>query len=131
MSLAAVAMIVVLLVLSALLMIWNRGSLIIAMLIPASDFLGWIDPSIISIKGVFDTFAMVMIFVALGLLLSLGRWSDLRFAGFRWPFFFVLLLFFYGLFAPVTRGDSTLPLAVNAAKEFMVILAYPAVFLFL
>jgi hypothetical protein len=131
MSLAAVATIIILFVLSTFLMIWNRGALVIAILIPASDFLGWIDPAIISIKGVFDTFAMVMIFIALALLLSIGRWFDIRHAGFRWPFFLMLLLLLYGLFAPVLRGDSTLSLAVNAAKEFMVILAYPAVFLFL
>jgi len=131
MSLAAVATVIILFVLSVFLMIWNRGALVIAMLIPASDFLGWIDPAVISIKGVFDTFAMIMIFVGLGLLLSVGRWSEIKYAGFRWPFFFMLLLCLYGLFAPVLRGDSTLALAINATKEFMVILAYPAVFIFL
>lgn len=131
MNLVTIAAIVILLVISVLLLIWNRGALVIAMLIPASDFLGWIDPAIISIKGVFDSFAMVMIIVVLGLLLGLGRLADFKQAGFRWPFMFLMALFLYGLFIPVLRGDSSMALAINAAKEFMVILAYPAVYLFL
>lgn len=131
MSLIAVATVIILLVLCALLLIWNRGALIIAILIPASDFLGWIDPSIISIKGVFDTFAMIMIFIALGLLLSIFRLSEFWQAAFRWQFIFLFVLLCYGTLAPVLRGDSTLALAIDAAKEFLVILVYPVIYLFL
>lgn len=131
MTFVAVTTVVMLLVLGVVLLLWNRGAIVIAVLIPASDFLGWINPSVILVKGAFDTFAMLMIFIVLALLLSIFRLGEFSKAIFRWPFLILAVLWLYGLVAPVLRGDSGWSLAVNASKEFMMILAYPAMFLFL
>ncbi len=112
-------------------LLWNRGAIVGAIMLPASDFLGAIDPGVLMIKGAFDTFAMIMILLAVAMLASLGRIAELATAVFRKPFAILFTLWAYGLAAPILRGDSSAVLAINASKEFMMIMAYPAIFLFI
>lgn len=110
---------------------WNRGAILAVILLPASELLGFLDPMSVAIKGAFDIHALTMIFVVLMLLVSLARVSELGEAKFFTPFLLLMAFWLYGWTMPVVRGESTAFQALEASKEFMMLFAYPAVFLFL
>ena len=111
--------------------LWNRGAVLLAILLPASELLGFLDPMTLAIKGAFDIHALVMIIVVIMIAASLGRIGELRHARFFAPFMVLVAFWLCGWIMPVARGESTAWQALEASKEFMMLLAYPAVFLFL
>lgn len=111
--------------------VWNRGAILAVILLPASELLGLLDPMSMAIKGVFDIHALTMIFVMLMLVASMARVSDFGEAKFFAPFLVLAAFWLYGWIMPVVRGESTALQSLEASKEFMMLFAYPAAFLFL
>jgi hypothetical protein len=110
-------------------LVW-RGAVVLALLLVASQFLGWVDPSQLEIAGAFDVHAAIMIIVAVALAFGLTR-GVVRDSHFGTPMAILAALWLMSLLAPVLRQESTLWLAINASKEFMTLFAYFAVVSFL
>jgi O-antigen ligase/polysaccharide polymerase Wzy-like membrane protein len=114
---------------STVFLLW-RGTIVLALLLVASQFLGWVDPERLEIAGAFDVHAAIMIIVAVAIAFGLTR-GLVRGLNFGMPMAVLATLWLVSLLAPVLRHESTLWLAINASKEFMTLFAYYAVVLFL
>lgn len=111
-------------------LLW-RGLLVLVMLLPASDFLGFLDPMAIAVAQAFDIYALLTIFIVAAIVAGLGRLPVLLRARFFAPLCVLLALWIYAVSAPIFRGESTFWLALGASKEFMMLLAYFPPLLFL
>jgi hypothetical protein len=109
--------------------VW-RGAIVLAILLLASQFLGWVNPNSLAIAGAFDVHAGIMLIVMVAIAFGLVRGfpGGTRFAA---PMTVLAGLWLMSMLAPVLRGESSLWLAVNASKEFMTLFAYFAVVLYL
>lgn len=114
---------------STVFLVW-RGAIVFALLLLATGFLGWVDPHNLQIAGAFDVHAAIMVIVAIAIAFGLTR-GVVRGTRFGAPMTVLACLWLLGLLMPVLRGESTLWLAINASKEFMVLFAYFAVVLFM
>ena len=110
---------------------FHRGVFILLMLLPASQFLGFLDPMTIAIKGVFDIHALILILILIAIFTSISRWPDLRETAFLMPMVIFALLWLYGVLYPVMKGYSSLFYAIKGSKEFLTIFSYFAVFFYL
>lgn len=114
----------------AVVSIW-RGTLILVVLLPASEMMGLLDPMNLAVARAFDIHALVMIFIAVAILASGHRLGELASARFAAPILVIVALWAYGVIAPVIRGESTLWLALEGSKEAMMVFGYFGTFLFL
>jgi hypothetical protein len=114
---------------ATLFLIW-RGTIIFALLLLASQFLGWVDPASLEIAGAFDVHAAIMVIIFIAMAFGLAR-GMVRHTHFGMPMTLLAALWLGATLMPVLRGESTLWLALNASKEFMVLFAYFGVVLFL
>lgn len=130
MNISVVISLSAILLIGLIVMHFHRGFLVLLMLLPASQFLGFIDPMAIAIKGIFDIHALVLILIAIAVTASISRWSELGSAVLLKPILMFGLLWLYGVIYPVVVGDSTLFYAIKASKEFLTIFTYFAVFLY-
>jgi hypothetical protein len=108
-----------------------RGTFVLALLMLGSHMLGWLDPMALQVRGAFDLNAAVMTLIAVAIVAGIARARSLRGALFRTPMLVLVGLWLLGVLGPTLRGETTLWLALNASKEFMMILAYFAAALFL
>lgn len=113
------------------LLLWNRGAVVAVLLLPASEMLGFVDPMVFAVKGAFDIHSLAMGVVIVMLLAGMARLGDLFRARFFAPFIILAALWLAGVSMPPLRGESSWFQALEASKEFMMILLYPATFLFL
>lgn len=120
-----------LLVAMPLLLLVSRSSLVFLMIFPASQMLGFLDPSIMAIQGGFDIHALLALIIVIAIVSSVARFRDLLRASLFRPMLILVLLWLYGVSAPILRGHSQTFLAIEASKEFMMVFSYFAVFLFL
>jgi len=121
----------ILLLLVLITVFFARGVFVALILVPASQFLGFIDPMSIAVKGKFDVHALIAIFIVIAVLSSRSRWADLRNAAFLKPILILGILWIYGVIYPVMKGYSSLFYALKGSKEFITIFSYLAVFLYL
>lgn len=110
---------------------FSRAGLIFLILLPASQMLGFLDPMTIAIKGVFDIHALIAIILAAALLFSLSHFKDLSRATLLKPMLILVGFWLFGVIFPVWKGHSSLFYSLKASKEFLMILSYFAIFLFL
>ena len=109
---------------------FHRGTLVLLMLLPASQFLGFIDPMAIAIKGAFDIHALILVLILFALLSSTRSWGEVRGTVLVKPILIFGVIWLYGVIYPVVAGYSTLFYAIKASKEFLTIFTYFAVFLY-
>lgn len=109
----------------------NRAALILVIAVLGSSCFGLLDPMNFAVKGLFDNFLLfVLLFVVLSVI-SLRELGGLKHGIFVWLVWLYLLLWAFGVLLPVIKGYSGLFFALKASKEFLMILAYFAVFLFI
>jgi hypothetical protein len=110
-------------------LLW-RGAIVFALLLVATQFLGWVDPASLEIAGAFDVHAAIMVIIFIAIVFGLSRgWVGGTVFGA--PMVMLACLWLMATLLPVLRGDSSFWLALNASKEFMVVFAYFGVVLFL
>lgn len=131
MSLEFLLALSILIAVSLIALAWNRGLIVAAMLLPASEMFGLLDPMTIAIKGAFDIHALLVgFFAAMVVAGGFGTRSGAA-ARFRLPMLALGALWVIGIVLPMHRQESSLMQAIEASKEFMMILAYPSLLLFL
>lgn len=124
MSIVVLLNLTILLTFGALLLFFSRGTVVLMMLLPASQMLGLVDPMAIAVKGIFDIHLLILI-ITLGLiLLSVHRLRELHHAAFVLPYLILLLLWAYGVVSPVFTNNSSLFFSLKASKEFMTAFTY-------
>jgi hypothetical protein len=104
--------------------------LVLVLMLIATQFLGWVDPTHLEVAGAFDVHAAIITLVAIAIAFGLAR-GRVRATHFSAPFMALGAIWFAALLMPVFRHESTLWLALNASKEFMTLFAYFAAVLFL
>lgn len=109
----------------------SRAGLILLILLPASQMLGFLDPMSIAIKGAFDIHALIALILMVALLFSFNHFGDLRRASLFKPVLMMVCFWFIGVVYPVWQGYSSLFYSLKASKEFLMIFSYFSVFLFL
>lgn len=110
----------------------SRGNLVLLLLLPASEFLGFVDPMRIAVKGVFDLHALFAVILLIAVASSARRYVDiLPGAKFKWHMAIFFLFWCYGVLYPWSKGYSSLFYSLKSSKEFMTIFGYFAVLLFL
>jgi hypothetical protein len=112
-------------------LLFSRSSLVLFMLLIASNFLGFVDPMKIAVKGVFDIHAFLLLVSIVAILLSVNKIKILFDAKFKFTMFVFFIFACYGIFLPFFEGNSTLFYSFKASKEFLTIFSYIAIFLFI
>ena len=110
-------------------MVW-RGNIILLMLLPASEFFGFVDPMKIAVKGAFDVHALIALIIIAAILVSSHKINNLIKSQFFLPISMFFLFWLYGVLCPWISGDSSLFYSLKASKEFLSIFAFVAVLLF-
>ncbi len=116
---------------SAGLMLLLRGAFVLALLVLGSHMLGWVDPMAMQVRGAFDLHAAAAVLIVFAIVGGITRLQALRGAHFRAPMLLLTSLWLLGVLGPTLRGETTLWLALNGSKQFMMLLAYFAAVLFL
>lgn len=109
----------------------NRAALILVIAVLGSSCFGLLDPLNFAVKGVFDNFLLFVLLFGLLSLISLKEFGRLQQGIFVWLVWLHVLLWVLGVLLPIIKGYSTAFFALKASKEFLMILAYFAVFLFI
>lgn len=109
---------------------FSRGNLVLLMLLPASEFLGFVDPMKIAIKGVFDIHALLGLIILTAITVSIFKFNLLLDAKLKVPIFVFFTLWCYGVVYPWQMGHSSLFYSLKASKEFFTIFSFVAVLLF-
>jgi len=110
--------------------IW-RGNLVLLMLLPASEFLGFVDPMKIAVRGMFDIHALILLIIIGSVALSIFRIKDFFLAELFRPIFLFFLFWLYGVFNPLLSGNSSLFYSIKSSKEFLTVFSFVAILLFL
>ncbi len=110
--------------------IW-RGNLILIMLLPASEFLGFVDPMKFAVEGAFDIHALLSLIIFLTILVSIHKLKLLIKSPFFLPISIFFLFWLYGVIYPWVSGNSSLFYSLKASKEFLTIFSFVAVLLFI
>lgn len=110
---------------------FSRANLVLLILLPASEFLGFVDPMKIAVKGVFDIHALFAILIATATVLSVFRLNLLLRARMRVPILAFFVLWCYGVVYPWHMGYSSLFYSLKASKEFLTVFSFVAVLLFI
>ncbi len=109
----------------------SRGNLVLLMLLPASQFLGFVDPMQIAVKGVFDVHALIVIIIMIAILISIREFKLLFNSELKLPILVFFLLWCYGVIYPWLMGNSSLFYSLKSSKEFLNIFSYVAILLFI
>ncbi|WP_434130538.1 hypothetical protein [Methylocaldum sp. GT1BB] len=131
MNLEFVVALVTLLLIGAAMIFLSRANLLLFLLLPASQMLGFVDPMTFAIKGLFDIHALFILLNLGALILSVDRINDLRSALFLRPMIILGILWLYGVVYPVMADKSSLFYSIKASKEFMTLFSYFSVYVFL
>ena len=109
----------------------DRSLFILLIFLLCSQLFSLLDIMDFTVKGIFDLHAILIILFSLIILVSFGRVKTL-FKARNFVFFAVFLLFaVFGVIYPYVKEYSSIFYSLKASKEFLMILAYPAVFLFI
>ncbi|MBV5330244.1 MAG: hypothetical protein JZU65_21880 [Chlorobium sp.] len=109
----------------------SRGNLVLLLLLPSSQFLGFIDPMQIAVKGLFDIHALIVIVIFISILISINRFKLIFHAKFRVNLLVLIILWCYGVFYPYFMGYSSLFYSLKSSKEFLTIFSSVAILLFI
>jgi len=111
--------------------LWSRGAAVLLLLLPASQVLGLVRPSAIAAKGIVDVHLLLAVILFGLILCSLDRLHELSRARFLLPSLMLVGFWVYGVLYPLKDGGSTLFYSLKASKEFLTVVAYFAILLFL
>lgn len=111
--------------------IYSRGNIVLLFLLPASNFLGFINPMDIAEKGLFDIHAFILLVNLLAIIYSAQKFKELKTAIFLLPLLIYFMFWCYGIVLPVVDGNSSYFYSIKASKEFLTMFTYFSVFLFL
>lgn len=107
-----------------------KGSLILMMLLPASEFLGFVDPMRIAVKGMFDIHALIVLIIFITIIVSLQKIQILASSNFIIPFIVFIFIWLFGVIYPYISGNSSIYYSLKASKEFMTIFSFFSIVLF-
>ncbi|MEZ4601746.1 MAG: O-antigen ligase family protein [Syntrophotaleaceae bacterium] len=105
--------------------------MILLMLLPASEFLGFVDPMKIAVKGIFDIHALIALIIFASILVSLHKIKIFIKSPFFIPISIFFLFWLYGVLYPWISGNSSLFFSLKSSKEFLTIFSFLAVLLFI
>ncbi|HEY7531277.1 MAG TPA: hypothetical protein VH681_00685, partial [Nitrospiraceae bacterium] len=130
MNLVILVHIALLLGIGTVALLFSRGAAVLLLLLPASQMLGFVDPMAIAEKGLFDIHLLIAVVIAGLIAASVKHVREVREARFFTPVIVLTLLWIYGVLYPVTTGASSLFYSLKASKEFLTVLCYFGIMLF-